>query len=75
MDKQPQIEEFDVAIMGGTLSGSAAALLLKRARPELKILIIEKSERSKRKVGESTSEVAACFLTKVLCLDSYLARE
>lgn len=75
LDKQPQIEEFDVAIMGGSFSGSAAALLLKRARPELKILIIEKSERSKRKVGESTSEVAACFLTKVLCLDSYLARE
>ena len=61
--------------MGGSFSGSAAALLLKRARPELEILIIEKAERSKRKVGESTSEVAACFLTKILCLDSYLARE
>ena len=61
--------------MGGSFSGSAAALLLKRARPDLKILIIEKSTKSERKVGESTSEVAACFLTKVLCLDNYLARE
>ena len=61
--------------MGGSFSGSAVALLLKRARPDLKILIIEKSVKSKRKVGESTSEVAACFLTKVLCLDNYLARE
>ena len=61
--------------MGGSFSGSAAGLLLKRARPDLKILIIEKAAKSKRKVGESTSEVAACFLTKVLCLDNYLARE
>ncbi|MGI9241637.1 MAG: NAD(P)/FAD-dependent oxidoreductase [Verrucomicrobiales bacterium] len=75
MDSSPQPEKVDIVIMGGSFSGSAAALLLKRARPELKILIIEKSERSKRKVGESTSEVAACFLTKVLCLDNYLARE
>lgn len=61
--------------MGGSYSGSAAGLLLKRARPDLKVLIIEKAVKSKRKVGESTSEVAACFLTKILCLDNYLARE
>jgi flavin-dependent dehydrogenase len=75
LETKPPVEEFDVAVMGGSFSGSAAALLLKRARPDLKILIIEKAIKSKRKVGESTSEVAACFLTKVLCLDNYLARE
>ncbi len=69
-----EAETYDVAIIGGAFSGSAAGILLKRARPDLRILIVEKSVEFDRKVGESTSEVAACFLTKILHLDSYLSR-
>lgn len=74
MTTDPAAHEFDVAILGGAFSGSAAGILLKRQHPELRVLIIEKSTVFDRKVGESTSEVAGCFLTKVLKLDSYLAR-
>lgn len=67
--------DYDVVIFGGAFSGSSLALLLKRARPETRILIIEKTERFDRKIGESTSEVAGCFLTKVLGFSHHLAKE
>jgi flavin-dependent dehydrogenase len=65
--------DYDVIIAGGAFSGSALALLLKRARPQTRILIIEKSEIFDRKVGESTSEVSGCFLTRVLGMSNYLS--
>jgi flavin-dependent dehydrogenase len=63
----------DVAILGGAFSGAALGLLLMREHPHARILIIEKTTGFDRKVGESTSEVAGCFLTKVLGLSHYLA--
>lgn len=68
----PQNADYDVIIMGGAFSGAAAALMLKRDEPNLRVLIIERTEVFNRKVGESTSEVAACFLTRVLHMGSYL---
>lgn len=67
--------DYDVVIFGGAFSGSSLALLLKRARPETRILVLEKSAIFDRKVGESTSEVAGCFITRVLGLSNYLAAE
>ena len=69
------IPSCDVAIVGGAFSGSTLALLLKRARPETRILLVEKTTAFDRKVGESTSEVASCFLTRILGLTNYLNRE
>ncbi len=63
----------DVIIMGGAFAGAASALLLKREMPELRVLIIERKDVFDKKVGESTSEVAGCFLTRVLHQASYLA--
>ena len=37
------ITECDVAVIGGALSGAAAALLLKREDPSLRILVLEKN--------------------------------
>jgi flavin-dependent dehydrogenase len=67
--------EFDVAILGGAFSGAATALLIKRRRPDSRILIIEKAIEFDRKVGESTTEVSSCFLTRILGLTSYLGHE
>ena len=65
-------KHYDVAIIGGALSGAAAALLLLRAHPKLRVLIIEKSTAFTRRVGEATVEVSAYFLSRVLGLTQYL---
>ena len=66
---------YDVVIIGGALAGASMGLLLKRARPATRVLIVERSEAFDFKVGESTSEVGAAFLTRVLGLGSWMARE
>jgi flavin-dependent dehydrogenase len=65
----------DVAILGGAFSGAAAALMLKRRRPDARVVIVEKVEEFDRKVGESTTEVSSCFLMKVLGLTQHLGHE
>ena len=64
--------DYDAVIVGGAFSGAATALMLKRKRPETRVLIIEKTTEFDRKVGESTTEVSSCFLTRVLGLTNYL---
>src|ERR1700733_10725413 len=63
---------YDVVIMGGALSGAAAAILLLRQNPGIRVLIVEKSERLTRRVGEATVEVSGYFLGRVLGLTKYL---
>jgi Dehydrogenases (flavoproteins) len=64
--------DYDVTIIGGALSGAATAILLRRRNPRLKVLIIERSDRFKRRVGEATVEVSAYFLGRVLGLVEHL---
>ena len=66
---------YDLVVIGGAISGASTAFLLKRQNPALRVLIIEKTEQFDRKVGESTSEVGACFLTRVLNLSNHLGHE
>jgi len=63
---------YDVVIIGGALSGAAAAILLLRRNPGIRVLIVEKAERLTRRVGEATVEVSAFFLGRVLGLTQYL---
>lgn len=65
--------DYDVVIMGGSFSGASAGMMLKREHPEMRILIVERTVHFDRKVGESTSEVAGCFLTRVLHQASHLS--
>ena len=65
-------EKFDVAVIGGAFSGAATALRLRRDAPELSVAIIERSAHFDRKVGEATTEVSGCFLTKRLALTHHL---
>src|SRR5205814_9641863 len=64
--------DHDVAIVGGAFSGAATALVLKRRRPDARVLIVEKTTDFDRKVGESTTEVSSCYMTRILGLTHHL---
>src|SRR2546425_6533278 len=65
--------DYDVVIIGGAFSGAATALMLKRNKPDARVLIIEKTAEFDRKVGESTTEISSCYMTRILGLSHYLA--
>jgi len=65
-------EDYDVVIIGGALAGAAAATLLLREQPGLRVLILEKSTAFTRRVGEATVEISADFLGRVLGLTQHL---
>jgi flavin-dependent dehydrogenase len=67
--------DYDVVIIGGAFSGAATALMLKRKQPNARVLIIEKTTEFDRKVGESTTEVSSCYMTRILGLAYYLGHE
>lgn len=69
------MHDCDVTILGGAFSGAATALLIKRRRPDARVVIVEKADAFDRKVGESTTEVSSCFLTRVLGLTQHLGHE
>ncbi|MCX6937169.1 MAG: tryptophan 7-halogenase [Verrucomicrobia bacterium] len=68
----PSEQPWDAIVIGGALSGAATALLLLRRNPRLRVLIVERHSTFKRRVGESTVEVSAYFLGRVLDLTAHL---
>ncbi|CAA9430687.1 MAG: hypothetical protein AVDCRST_MAG64-3464, partial [uncultured Phycisphaerae bacterium] len=62
-------------IVGGAFSGAATALLLRRERPALRVLVVEKRDAFDAKVGEATTEMSAMFLTRRLALWQHLELE
>ena len=65
-------EDYDVVVIGGALAGASTATLLLRRNPGIRILIVEKSAKLSRRVGEATVEVSGYFLGRVLGLTRYL---
>ncbi|HEU4521322.1 MAG TPA: tryptophan 7-halogenase [Thermoanaerobaculia bacterium] len=68
-------DSYDVVILGGAFSGAAAAILLRREAPELRVLIVEKAEAFDEKVGEATTEMSAMFITRRLAMWHHLEAE
>jgi flavin-dependent dehydrogenase len=64
--------DYDAVIVGGAFSGAATALMIKRQQPGARVLIVEKSTEFDRKVGESTTEISSCYMTRILGLTNYL---
>ena len=67
--------DYDVVIIGGAFSGAATGVMIKRKNPAARVLIIEKNAAFDRKVGESTTEVSSCYMTRILGLANYLGHE
>ena len=72
---ETDMDSVDVVVLGGALSGAAAAYLLKKKRPGLSVRVIERSGVFSRRVGEATVEISSYFLTRVLGLTEYLNQE
>jgi flavin-dependent dehydrogenase len=66
--------DYDVVVIGGAFSGAAAAILLERWMPDLRLLVIERQAAFDQKVGEATVEVSSFFLHRVLGLYDELSR-
>ncbi|MEP7169076.1 MAG: NAD(P)/FAD-dependent oxidoreductase [Bacteroidota bacterium] len=68
--------QYDVIIPGGGLAGLTLAIQLKRAKPDITILILEsratEAATAAHKVGESTVELATHYMREVLDLKGYL---
>jgi len=69
-------EQYDVAILGGGIAGLTLALELKKTRPEISVLVVEKQEHpvpeAAHKVGESSVEISAYYFRDVLGLQEHL---
>lgn len=61
--------EVDVAIIGGGPAGSTAGALLKKYRPELRVLILEKEKFPREHVGESQLPAIGPILNEMGCWD------
>ncbi|HXV37884.1 MAG TPA: FAD-dependent monooxygenase [Myxococcota bacterium] len=65
-------EPFDVAIAGGGLAGNLLARQLRRAAPELRVGLFERTSQTSYKVGEATVEIASNYLIRRQGLSHYL---
>ena len=73
---QPPSAHYDLIILGGGLAGGTLARQVKLARPESKILVIEKNKHpvpeGAHKVGESTVELGSYYLRRVVNMEEHL---
>lgn len=78
MGKQ-QRTQWGLAVAGGGLAGLSLALQVKRARPDLDIVVVDRQSRPAPeggfKVGESVVEVGSHYLREVLGLGTHLLEQ
>lgn len=65
---------YDVAVWGGGPAGAAAALALRRREPALRLALIEKTDYSTRRVGETLPPPVQRLLTELGVWDAFLRR-
>lgn len=67
--------DYDVAILGGGPGGSTTGSFLKKYRPELKVLILEKEKFPREHVGESQLPQIGRVLEEMGCWDKVEAAD
>lgn len=75
MEDSPTQPRWDALVIGGALSGASTACLLLRRNPKLRVLILDADTSFTRRVGESTVEISAYFLGRVLGLTEHLNQQ
>ena len=74
--EQPLRDDYDIAIMGGGLSGLTLSIQLRRACPDATILIVNRNKypapEAAHKVGESSVEIGARYYDSVLGFKEHL---
>jgi flavin-dependent dehydrogenase len=72
----PKNNRYDVVIPGGGLAGLTLSIQIKKANPEISVLVLERRDDSAataaHKVGESTVELGTHYIREVLNLKGYL---
>ena len=72
-------EHYDVAILGGGLAGLTLSIQLKLARPQTRVVVLEKREGpaplAAFKVGESTVACGAHYFSEVVGMREHLQQE
>ncbi len=67
---------YDVVILGGGLAGGTLAQQLKRAQPDIKLLVVEKRKHpvpeAAHKVGESSVEMGSHYLRNIVGAKEHL---
>jgi flavin-dependent dehydrogenase len=68
--------QYDVAVIGGGVSGLAAAVQISQQRPQTRIVVIEKRSHpvppTAHKVGEALAELSSHYYANVLGMREYL---
>lgn len=72
------MKHYDVIILGGGLAGLTLSIQLKRKKPDISILILERRKndapKAAHKVGESTVELASYYYREVIGEKEYLEK-
>ena len=72
------MKHYDVIILGGGLAGLTLSIQLKRKKPDIKILVLERRKenapKAAHKVGESTVELASYYYREVIGEKEYLEK-
>jgi flavin-dependent dehydrogenase len=72
------MKHYDVIILGGGLAGLTLSIQLKRKKPDISILVLERRKenapKSAHKVGESTVELASYYFREVIGIKDYLIK-